>query len=444
VFLPFMARPGKGFLAPAGVVLIAAAAAYHIERLSPAFVAPPLLSETGRGAALRGASNLPKARGENRAGSLALGVSAAVLLIKAASFRRALRSQRTVLQAEKTPLEALAVGEKEFTGKVVRDAKIGVYVDIGAEKDALLPRNMVPKDKKYEEGETIEKLKIFELQTGDTPSTRKIRVTLGDLPTSRAEGDKVTGTVRSAVAFGVFVDIGMARDALAPSRFLPENPMAYKQGQELELEVISIEGDKVVVGVPGVSQDTKPTASVTLGQQVTGTVSNANEQYGVFFNIGLQRDALCLKNQLDKDISEYKEGDKVEGLRVAKIDGDKIEVTPRPLASEAKVGQTLDGTVVNIVKNGIFFDAGLSSDVLAPVALLRSGISEYSRGQVADLVVTQVQNDKVIVSDRDLKDVPTSLENLNRGQEVTGKAGGCVAWREGGAYDGDLHEHRGQ
>lgn len=43
---------------------------------------------------------------------------------------------------------------------------------------------------------------------------------------------QVTGTVRSAVAFGVFVDIGMARDALAPSRFLPENPMAYKQGQD--------------------------------------------------------------------------------------------------------------------------------------------------------------------------------------------------------------------
>ena len=63
--------------------------------------------------------------------------------------------------------------------------------------------------------------------------------------------------------------------------------------------------------------------------------------------------------------------------------------------------------------------------------------------------MTQVQNEKVIVSDRDLKawvvtgsknerrrieffgaqDVPTSLENLNRGQEVTGKAGGCVAWR---------------
>ena len=30
------------------------------------------------------------------------------------------------------------------------------------------------------------------------------------------------------------------------------------------------------------------------------------------------------------------EGDKVEGLRVAKIDGDKIEVTPRPLASASQ------------------------------------------------------------------------------------------------------------
>lgn len=33
------------------------------------------------------------------------------------------------------------------------------------------------------------------------------------------------------------------------------------------------------------------------------------------------------------------EGDKVEGLRVAKIDGDKVEVTTRPLAKDPQTTQ---------------------------------------------------------------------------------------------------------
>ncbi|CAK8998089.1 unnamed protein product, partial [Durusdinium trenchii] len=49
--------------------------------------------------------------------------------------------------------------------------------------------------------------------------------------------------------------------------------------------------------------------------------------YGVFFDIGGERDALCFTAQLDDELSNYKEGQKVQGLRIAKIDGEKIEVT---------------------------------------------------------------------------------------------------------------------
>ena len=109
--------------------------------------------------------------------------------------------------------------------------------------------------------------------------------------------------------------------------------------------------------------------SFTVGQKITGTVARVNPQrlglsthystraswsvrYGVFFQIGLgaSNDALCYTRQLDKDLEEYKEGDKVEGLTISKIDGEKIEVTTRPLASEAKVGQKVKGIVMSTLK----------------------------------------------------------------------------------------------
>jgi len=380
--------------------------------------------------ALRGASKIEwDSKDQNNAGSLVLGASAMVLLVKAASNMRRRQPHsmvRTVRQAEDgdgpIPLSDLEAGEKEFAGKVVRDASIGVYIDIGAEKEALLPRNMVPKGKKYEPGEEISGLKIYEVQSGSSPADRKIRVTLGNLPSSYNVGDKVKGTVRATQTYGVFFDIGMARDALAPSSRLSKKPSDYAEDEEVELEVVSIEGDKVTVAVAGMAAPSAaPSTKLSVGQTVTGTVARVNQQYGVFFNIGSGRDALCFTNQLDKDLDMYKEADKVEGLRISKIDGDKVEVTTRPLASEAKVGQKVQGMVMTQIRAGIFFDAGFSSDVLAPPQLLRKPVDEYSPQEVADLIITQVDGDRVTVSDKNPEDIPKPLTDFLRGQSVSGK-----------------------
>jgi len=420
-------RPGKSLPTP-GVLLVGVLAAVcGIVACGKAFVGPATSAAPPTvGVALRGASSIDlEPKDQKNAGSLIFGASAMVLLVKAASSMRRKQSRsivRTVLQAEdddRTKLEDLEVGEKEFTGKVVRDARIGVYIDIGAEKEALLPRTMVPKGKSYEAGDEISGLKIFQVQVGETPQERKIRVTLGALPSSYDVGDKVRGTVRNVAAFGVFFDIGALRDALAPSARLAKNPNDYAVGEEVDLEIISVEEDKISVAVPGMAApSSKPSSgSLKVGQTVTGTVARVNEQYGVFFNIGAGRDALCFTNQLDKELGDYKEGDKVEGLRIAKIDGDKVEVTTRPLASEAKVGEKVQGIVMTKIKAGIFFDAGFSSDVLAPLSMLSKPIEEYSEQEVADLTIMQVIDDKITVSDKDAKPLSTFI----RGQTVVGK-----------------------
>eukprot|EP00931_Biecheleriopsis_adriatica_P055463 TRINITY_DN327_c0_g1_i1.p1 TRINITY_DN327_c0_g1~~TRINITY_DN327_c0_g1_i1.p1 ORF type:complete len:978 (-),score=231.46 TRINITY_DN327_c0_g1_i1:171-3053(-) len=382
-------------------------------------------------AALRGSTAGPSAKEAVRAReggvvfSVGAAAAAALLLTAAGSARRrqTSHSSRTVLQA--ASLESLNVGDT-FDGTVVRDAKIGVYIDIGAEKDALLPRNQVPRGKTYKAGDVIKDLTIFEVQAGDTPATRKIRLTLGK--TFQA-GDKVTGKVARAMAYGIFFDIGAARDGLCPSKFLSKPIDDYKVGEEVELTVAQVDGDKVTlsaggsVDAPSASGSAGSIASLSVGQTVDGIVARVNQEYGIFFNIGMERDALCFTAQLDKPLDEYKEGDKVSNLKISNIDRQKerIEVTTRPLASEAKVGEKIEGTVVSVTKAGVFFDAGYASDFLAPISLLSKDIKDYSRGEVADLMVVQVDGQRVSVSTKSEEELGTPLSRLVRGAEITGK-----------------------
>ncbi|CAE7507172.1 unnamed protein product, partial [Symbiodinium pilosum] len=157
------------------------------------------------------------------------------------------------------------------------------------------------------------------------------------------------------------------------------------------------------------------------------TIVRVNEKYGLFINIGIGVDALCTNTQLDKPVADYQEGGKID-VKVLNVDVGKeqVEVTTRPLASEAKVGDTVEGTVVTQIPAGVFFDAGFSRDLLCPTNFLSKPKEEYSRGEVADLTIMQVDGDRVTVSDK--KDVGKPIGSFVRGQEVSGKV---VRYTEG-------------
>jgi len=368
-------------------------------------------------------------------GVLCLGATAAML--RSSRRKRAVGANgRTMLKAEgdgKISLQDLKVGDK-YTGKVTRDGAIGVYIDIGAEKDALLPRNQVPPGKKYSAGDTIEDIIIFEVQLGDLPRDRKIRVALGSLPVTFKVGDKVKGKVSREMEFGLFFSIGLSRDALCPNRMLAKKKEEYQEGEEVELTIVSIEDDKVTVNAGGVSQEEagKPKTSISsleVGQTVDGIVASVDKRFGVFFDIGAQKQALCYTNQLEKTLDQYEVGESVNGLKISKVnkEKDQVEVTTRSLSSEMKVGQKIEGTVMKILKpssqggGGVFFDAGYASDVLAPSGMLSKPVDDYTRGEVADLIVTNVVGDRVTVSTKSEEEIGTPLAKLLRGSEVVGK-----------------------
>jgi len=406
--------------------------ALRLRSESDAFLSPP---QPPAGTALRGSAE-GRTAGQSAADTssaipLAWAPLAAPLLVAALlSSRRRSQSSRTACRAEKMSLEQIKEGDK-FDGEVVRDGPIGVYLNIGAEKDALLPRNQVAPGKKYKAGDKIKDLIVTEVSSGATPADRKIRVSTNRTVSDFKMGGVVQGTVVNTAAYGVFFNIGCVKNALAPLRMLAKEPEAYVTGEEVELTIVSIEGDKITVsaGTMGVNPNASGAGGeagtvvrkLKVGQKVDGIVVRANAEFGLFLNIGAEVDALCRPRQLEKPVDQYKQGDKLTGLKICNVNVDnrQVEVSTRPLASEVKVGQKLEGTVVNISAGGVFFDAGLASDVLGPGVMLDKEPSKYSRGEVADLLVMEVKGERVTVSTKGEEEMGTPLTKLVRGAAVT-------------------------
>lgn len=403
------------------------------------FLSPPLppagaMCGTSAGAVAPPAVSLwPSAEGARAARVAGAGAAvfalAAVVSLAGASRRSAQRPRAAVTLCRAKKLEDLNVGD-EFEGTVTRVANIGIWVDIGAEKEALWPKMQVPKGQSFKVGDKIPGLKIYEISTGDTPAQRKIRVTSKIAPSELVVGNTYEGTVVRVSNFGVFFDIGATTDVLAPNRSLSKEGKEYKQGETVMLKVESIQGDRVSVTTDLEAKTKAPQggkfraiSSLKVGDKVDGVVSLINAQFGLFVNIGADRDALLRINQLERPIGEYKEGDNIAGLKVSSVNVEKsqVEVSPRRLASEVKEGEKLEGTVATVGTFGIFFDAGLATDVLGPTRLLSKPIEEYSKGEVADLIVTKVDGERITVTTKTEDEIGTPLSQLVRGATVTGK-----------------------
>eukprot|EP00929_Paragymnodinium_shiwhaense_P116249 TRINITY_DN8560_c0_g1_i9.p1 TRINITY_DN8560_c0_g1~~TRINITY_DN8560_c0_g1_i9.p1 ORF type:complete len:949 (-),score=280.92 TRINITY_DN8560_c0_g1_i9:187-2724(-) len=330
---------------------------------------------------------------------------------------------------DKMKLGDIKVGDK-FTGSVVRLAPAGVWVDINAEKPGLIETAMLPKGKQLKVGDQLEDLEVTVVQAGDTPRDRKIRLKLANMPTGAdvKVGDLLDGEVNNVADFGVFFDVGFARAVLCPNRFLEKSPKEYAKGDSAKLKVTEVNGDKITVSCmapKGASEggkvQKKGEMPILMGKRIgdilTGNVTRILDAGIVFVDIGAEADAAIAANQLPKAVSEYSPGDKLTGLRVHSVNEEKkqVQVTPRKVFTEVQVGDQLSATVKDISSFGVFFDAGLADDVLAPTQYL-SKDGEYRKGDELPVYVLKVDLQKRQVA------VSTSPPKKSRvGDEVSGK-----------------------
>jgi len=164
-------------------------------------------------------------------------------------------------------------------------------------------------------------------------------------------------------------------------------------------------------------------ADLREGQVVSGKVVTINTALGLFINVGAEKDALCRANQLSKPLSEYVAGEKMEGLRIFSINIEKnaFEVSARRLVSDVKQGDEVEGIVLTISKFGIFFDAGIATDVLAPLSGLPKPADEFTPGEVVELLVVRVQGNKVTVACKTEDAKASPKEKTSQGEELAKK-----------------------
>jgi len=172
-------------------------------------------------------------------------------------------------------LDELEVGD-EVSGTVRNVTEFGIFVDIGAVKDGLISSRNVPHHLECDKGTFLNYLEILDLDR------ERERISLGVLEedskgdlvlfqpafvsskgkgkggklSGRAledfmAGDRVSGTIRSVMEFGVFVDIGAVKDGLLAMRNVPDD-VDYQKGDVIEdlcILDIDVERERISLGL---------------------------------------------------------------------------------------------------------------------------------------------------------------------------------------------------
>jgi small subunit ribosomal protein S1 len=188
------------------------------------------------------------------------------------------------------------------------------------------------------------------------------------------EGDTVTGTVRTLMPYGAFVDLGGIDGLLHVSDIShtrvtkPEDVLAV--GQELELRILKIDPEtkKISLGLKQLQPEPWQTVSLTVGQRITGTVTRIAD-FGAFIEIEpgveglLHISEMSYGRKLRHPSDLLRQGDRVETVILA-IEPEKHRISlglKQTLADpwtevtrNFAVGSQIEGPVTKLMNFGAF------------------------------------------------------------------------------------------
>ena len=188
------------------------------------------------------------------------------------------------------------------------------------------------------------------------------------------EGDTVTGTVRTLMPYGAFVDLGGIDGLLHVSDISharvtkPEDVLTV--GQELELRILKIDPEtkKLSLGLKQLQPEPWQTVSLTVGQRITGTVTRIAD-FGAFIEIEpgveglLHISEMSYGRKLRHPSDLVRQGDRVETVILA-IEPEKRRISlglKQTLADpwtevqrNFPVGSQIEGPVTKLMNFGAF------------------------------------------------------------------------------------------
>jgi len=154
-------------------------------------------------------------------------------------------------------LTELQIG-MELRGRIVAMKPFGAFVDVGCEKDGLLPSRELQKKfgENFPGNDQLLDVTVAEV---DLDNSRFRLMIKGPKPKLEAdhlsEGDIVKGKVKHLASFGAFIDVGAGKDGLLHNTWLKSVSFAdgVTIGEEIEVSIqrIDKENNKIILGAPG-------------------------------------------------------------------------------------------------------------------------------------------------------------------------------------------------
>jgi len=398
-------------------------------------------------------------------------------------------AQSELLSSGGADAGGLAVGQ-QLIGTVTNITAYGAFVDVGSDRgDGLVPSTKMSTGKIDDINKVLsvgQEVKVWVSNIRDDSAIelsmikRLAEPSSNRVPMSDFQvGQKVTGAVTNVETYGVFVDIGAARDGLLPSsKFAGDVPSLW---QEVGLWVSKVQDSKLELSMTAPTDEAdlvedlprKSIEDLVPGQKLAGVVKNV-QNYGAFINVGAERDGLLPKNRMEGSLDP---GDHIEVFVRAIRDDGRFELT---LSSDDVVGESVDeaapagdeesrlpvqglevgakitGTVKKVVAFGVFVDVGATRDGLVPISkvldeFVEDGQIQLEGGEEVDVWVSQVRPDGALELTMDESKVPSGE------RDTYGQGGGAsrppafaagdkvrARWQGTGEWDrADVVEDRG-
>mmetsp|Transcript_11713 Transcript_11713/g.18773 ORF Transcript_11713/g.18773 Transcript_11713/m.18773 type:complete len:481 (+) Transcript_11713:48-1490(+) len=174
-----------------------------------------------------------------------------------------------------------------FEGKIMASKNFGAFVNIGFERDGLLPSRELRKiNPSPERGDSVQ-VRVAEVDLGSSRFRLSAVIPEPKLNTENIkEGEVVEGTVKFLTKFGAFIDVGAGKDGLLHSSWFKSTAYASgipSIGEKIKVSVqrIDTENNKLILGAPsgeGGEGKAPPTNAPLRNQDLTKYKQAVNNQ----------------------------------------------------------------------------------------------------------------------------------------------------------------------
>lgn len=278
-----------------------------------------------------------------------------------------------------TPLEELEIGQ-EVDGNITRILGMGLFLDVGATVDALLPTGLMG-DELLEA--VMVKKKFRQLKVGDIIKCYISKVDLDkqELAVSFKKvegipiedfknGQEIEGTVMNISSAGsLIIDIGAVREAYMPSTLMGNLRDDVVIGDKISCYIARVDLEKKSIMLA--DQFVKDFDDFKVGDEVEGVLQHV-EEYGAKVDIGTISSALLPRSMMSSAIESFKKGETIK-CRIFSVDRDQSDIilTQRigiiPFET-LEVGKEVEGTIERVTPAGFYIDIAASRSAFLPAA----------------------------------------------------------------------------